>query len=445
MRKFRLAARSFWLGISRTISQQIHGGEWADGQPIAVRHNLRWFWFDGVFAAASDNIILTYLALYILALGASGAQIGWMSSLSSLGTTLILLPGAALVERIGRRKHITIVAGGIGARFVILLLVLAPFLLKGSPLILVAIALVVLRDALGNLALPAWVSLTADIVPVAWRGRYFGIRNLYMSIAGMIVVLTMGEVITRLPQPSGYQVALGVAFGLGMISTYSFAHIHEPPHPRFRNEALERASSLSLKAFARVLFSTPALLAFSLTSALWNFSLNIAGPFFNVYMVQVLNATPTMVGFLGIVSSLSGLPAQHYLGPLVDRWGPRNIMKVTGFLIPLLPFSWLFINATWQIIPVNILGGFLWAGYSLASFNLLLEMTLPENRARASALYQLITNLSLAGGAAVGGTLLSIFGFKAVFLASALGRWLAAALFARYVSSTRKEKLPTNI
>jgi MFS family permease len=423
-----------WLGLSRTFNQHIHGGDWADSQPGSVRHNLRWFWFDGFFSAASDNIVLTYLVLYVLSLGASGAQIGWMSSLASLSATLILLPGAALVERIGRRKQITLAAGGIGARLFILVLVLAPIGFSGQELVSAAIILVVLRDTLGNLALPAWVSLTADIVPITWRGRYFGLRNIYMTIASIVVVLTMGELITRTEQPLGYQIALAVAFGLGMISTFSFAQIREAPNPPARSILHMQKDKYSIISYLSPLLTMPSLLAFSLTSALWNFSLNIAGPFFNVYMVQVLGATPTMVGFLGIISSLSGLPAQQILGSWVDRWGPRRIMMVTGFLIPILPFAWLFISATWQIIPINILSGFLWAGYSLSSFNLLLEMTLPENRARTSALYQVLTSFALAVGAAFGGVLVSIFSYKAVFLASAIGRWLAAFLFARFVS-----------
>jgi len=432
MKRPFIFTRPYWFRFSKIADQQIHGGDWADAQPAAIRHNLKWFWFDGVLSSASENIIITYLALYVLALGASSAQIGWLSSLSSLSATIMLIPGALLVERIGRRKQIILLSGGVAARLVILLLVVTPWCFAGAGVVSIAIAFAVLRDGLNNLSLPAWVSLTADIVPLSWRGRYFGLRNIYMSIAGMASILVVGEIITRSDKPLGYQVALALAFGVGMLSTYSYAHLREIRQPSISRSA--KQSAVSPLGILRALWASPVLLAVSLTSALWNFSLNIAGPFFNVYMVQHLFATPTMVGFLSIVSSLSGLPAQRILGPLADRWGPRRIMMVTGFIIPVLPFSWLFINAPWQIIPVNLLGGFIWGGYSLAVFNLLLELTPQELRARTTALYQVIVSVSLAAGAALGGVLVTQSGFKAVFLASAIGRFIAAVLFARFVT-----------
>ena len=92
--------------ILRSFSRLTLGGDWALSEPAETRHNLRWFWFDGFFSSASDNILATYLVLYLLALGASRAQIGLLSSLSSLSVALVLLPGALLVERIGHRKEV---------------------------------------------------------------------------------------------------------------------------------------------------------------------------------------------------------------------------------------------------------------------------------------------------------------------------------------------------
>src|SRR5512133_61494 len=116
------------------------GGDWALNQPDGVRRNLVWFWFDGFFASASDNVIGTYLVVYLLALGASQAQIGLMSSLSSLMAASLLLPGAMLVERIGQRRNLCLVGGG-WARLTILFIALLPlFGLPATAMIPVAIA-----------------------------------------------------------------------------------------------------------------------------------------------------------------------------------------------------------------------------------------------------------------------------------------------------------------
>jgi MFS family permease len=424
-----LSHNDVWVRVRQLSSHLVTGGDWALVLPKKTWRNLSWFWYDGLFASASDNIILTYITLYVLAMGATRAQIGVMSALSNLSGAMLLLPGALLVERFHHRKEITILFSGGLARLAILALALIPFGISGQALVIIAIALSVTRDAFGNLAFPAWMSITADIVPIAGRGRYFGSRNFVMGIAGMVTVLLVGELITRLGQPEGYQLAMALAFVLGITSTFSFSRLHDPENIT----ASQAQPSLAFPALLRNLRALPALPALIATAAVWNFFLNIPGPFFNVYMVQNLKASATMVGITGVVSTVSGLLVQRRLGRLADHWGAHRLQLISGLLIPILPFAWVFTSAPWHVIPINIVGGVLWGAYGLASFNLLLELTPQEGRARYSAIYQIIVTVALAAGAAVGGWMVTKWGYTAIFITSAIGRLIAALLFARFV------------
>ena len=414
--------------LRQSFALLITGGDWAYALSAETRQNLHRFWFDGLFASACDNIYFTYLTLYLLALGATRAQIGWLSSLSSLGGALLLLPGAMLVERFRHRKEIAVIFGGGIARTMLLLLAIVPFGLHGQALVLAAIAFSVTRDSLANLAFPAWVSITADIVPLPGRGRYFGSRNFIMGVAGMATVLLVGEMITRLGQPRGFQLAMGLAFVLGMGSTFYFSRLREPPQTTPKTSA-----ALISPALWRELRTHPGFLALTLTAALWNFSLNIAGPFFNIYMVQNLKATATMVGVLSVVSSIATLIFQRPLGRLADRWGAHRLQLISGLLIPILPICWVFTRTIWNIVPINIGSGILWGAYGLASFNVLLEITPESQRALYTAIYQIVTMLALAGGAALGGWLVTKWGYVSIFIGSGIGRLIAALLFARFV------------
>lgn len=422
-------SRALWPRLRRSLSVLMTGGDWALALPPQGRRNLQWYWLDGFFAAATDNIVVTYLTLYVLALGASRAQIGLLSSLSSLGAALILLPGALLVERLGHRMGIALLSGS-GSRIMLLLLALIPLVFDGPALVYIAIFLAVGRDLLANLAYPAWMAITADVVPLAGRGRYFAARNFAMGFAGMAVTLLAGELITRANQPAGHQVAFLVAGLLGLTSSFCFGRLHDP------RPALPVAPGRGrpdLAAALRGLAGQPGFLALIGTTALWNFSLNVAGPFFTVYLVQNLHASATLVGVTSIASSLASLLAQRKIGDLADRWGSWRLQLVSSLVIPILPTAWIFINSGWQVIPINLLGGALWGAYSLASFNLLLAMTPQEFRARFSAVYQITVMLSLAAGAAVGGVVVTHWGYPAIFAASAVGRLAAAFLFARFV------------
>ena len=406
------------------------GGEWAIPLAAQIKHNLTWFFSDGLFASASDNIIITYVTLYILALGATSAQVGLMSSFSSLTSALLLLPGAILVERYGHRKEFTMAFGGGVARLAILVMALLPFFVGGTAIVWVAIGLSVTRDSFGNLSFPAWVSVTADVVPMEGRGRFFASRNFIMGVTGMLAILLVGELITRTSIPLGYQISLGLAFFLGMASTFSFGHLQEP---RSSFVPAQTAGSLSPRTILREMVTHPYFLALSLVMAFWNFSLNIAGPFFNVYMVENLKFAASMVGIVSIVSSVAGLSIQRRIGRLSDRWGPRKVQMIFMFLIPVLPFAWMFVTKFWHVIVLNSFSGALWGAFNLVSFNFLLSLTPDAQRARFSAFYQILVMLALAGGAAVGAWVVTAWGYQAIFLCSAIGRMAAAILFVRFV------------
>jgi MFS family permease len=409
------------------------GGEWAISLSEAIKHNLYWFFFDGFFASASDNIVITYITLYILALGATRGQVGLMSSFSSLSAAVFLLVGAILVEHAGHRKEITIIFGGGVARLAILALALLPLVIGGQALVWVAIALSVTRDSFGNLAFPAWMSMTADVVPMEGRGRYFGSRNFIMGITGMLAILLVGELITRTTIPLGYQLCLGLAFLFGMFSTFSFGHIRDS---KAGAAPIRSAGSFSPRAMLRDMRAFPVFLALSLVMAFWNFSLNIAGPFFNVYMVENLKFTASMVGLTSIVSTVASLLIQRRVGHLSDRWGPRKVMLISMALIPILPFSWIFVTKLWHVILLNSFSGFMWGAFNLVSFNFLLSLTPDAQRARYSAFYQILVMLALAGGAALGAWVVTQWGYRTIFFLSGIGRAGAVLLFIRYIPST---------
>ena len=406
------------------------GGEWAISLSEQIKHNLYWFFFDGLFASASENIVITYITLYVLALGATSAQVGLMSSFSSLAGALVLLPGALLVERFGHRREFTLLFGGGVSRLALLALALLPLIASGPIIVWVAIALSTTRDAFANLSFPGWMSFTADIVPINGRGRYFGSRNFIMGLTGMLAILLVGELITRTSIPLGYQVAFGLAFIFGLLSTFSFGHLRDP---KANVAVFPTTNSVSFRSLLQDMRDHPVFLSLGLIMAFWNFSLNIAGPFFNVYMVENLQFTASMVGIASIVSTVAGLLIQRRVGHLSDRWGARRVQLISMLLIPILPFAWLWITKLWQVVALNTFGGALWGAFNLVSFNFLLSLTPDAQRARFSALYQILVMLALAGGAAFGAWVVTQWGYHAIFLISGIGRIIAGILFLRFI------------
>jgi MFS family permease len=73
--------------------------------------------------------------------------------------------------------------------------------------------------------------------------------------------------------------------------------------------------------------------------------------------------------------------------------------------------------------------GLVWAGYNLANFALLLELTPASHRPQAVALYQTVVFASAVAGPLLGGWLADTFGFRVVFGTSGAGRLIGIALY----------------
>jgi MFS family permease len=408
----------FWLSrqLTRTITRE-------------QVHNLRVFWLDGIFAAGSDGLVLTYIPLFALAYGATAGQIGWITALANLAGAIALFPGAKLLEIVGKRKPIIVWGSAFLYRLPLLLMALIPLVIVQPTAALVTILILTSIRGFGvNLGNPSWTSLTADIVPEYMRGRYFSIRNFLMGIATLLTPPLAGWIIATLSSEAlspylGYQVVFALGFAVGLVASYYFSRIHEPP---FLARRTADKRSRRLWVVAR---NSPGLLGFIISAFVWNMALHTAGPYFNVYLVREMGADPAVVGVAAASSALAALVGQLFYGRLADRRGMVWVFLASGFPIATLPLLWLIYSAPWQVVVGNLLGGFLWAGFNLANFNLLLKLTPDDERPRTAALYQTAVFVSAVIGPLLGGYMVDALSYNAIFVASGAGRFTAMWLF----------------
>ncbi len=231
---------------------------------------------------------------------------------------------------------------------------------------------------------------------------------------------------------TGYQVAFALATLFGLLSIYAFARIEEPSR-RVLPAPAEGSAPESI-SWWRSVKAEKQFLRFCGLSTFWTFAVNIASPFFFVFLIDEVGATPATLGVASAVSMFAALPAQRLFGVLTERKGSAWVRNISGYLIPITTLLWPFMQHPWHSFPLQVLGGFAWAGYNLAAFNLLLEMTPDEARPTFVAFFQALTGLGMAAGAALGGLLADRVGYTPVFLLSAGGRLLATVLFAGVIA-----------
>ncbi len=388
---------------------------------------LRLFWWDGVLWNIGESLVIAYSTLYALALGATTAQIGQLTSVSNLFGAVALIPGAHVSEVWGQRKRMVFLFSA-ASRLALLFLALIPFFWSSTAAVYAVMAALAWRTFADNLAKPAGTSFIADIVPLRLRGRYFSSRNFAMGAVAFAIVPLVGVLIRGLGEISGYQLAWLISFVTAAIGAVCFAQIPEP-------EAPAHAAPMTMRELVKNVRYAQPFLAFTVAGLVWNLSLQVSAPFFNVFLVKDLGGTAAIIGVVQAINSMSALIGQRWFGARYGKMGDMGIFRLTGLVIPVLPFIWAGIQSPWHVGFINGIGGFMWAGYNLAQFNLLLSLTPERGRERFVAIYQTIVFFSACVAPLAGAWLVDVIGFRALFALSGAGRLAATLLFFRLIAA----------
>jgi MFS family permease len=391
----------------------------------------RAFFLDGLFASASDVAVLRFLSVYAIALGASNAEVGAIAIANGIAGLAALSPGAWIAERTPSRKWVVLLTGGGVGRVAILLMALLPVLLVEHTAVFALIVLSGLRSFAGSIAHPSWVSLLSDIIPVDLRAFYVSRRMLGIAVIAALGAPLVGFFIRfagGVDSVSAFQWAFFISFGLGVVSTFFYSRIQEPPRPAGHAVARGRTRAmLSDRGFRRYLAGTFVLHATTM----------ITGPFFAAYLVRELGASATQVGLLGTIDAGSAVVGQFVAGWLAVRYGSTRLLRWSMFLLPLLPALWYLAANPWDTAWPHLIGGAAWAAFNLASFNLVLDSAPEENIPRYAATHQIAVLSASFVGPVIGTAIVAAYGIKAVMIVSAVGRLVALGVMAWPMSDRR--------
>ena len=245
-------------------------GQWAQSLAESTRRNLRWFFVDGVFASASDSIPITYFTLLSGCPRRIRPAGGCLQLFDQPRGCAIPFPRCHAGRTIWPPPWLDGYFWGDYRPFVFARAL--PFSrsgFRGPELIWAVIVFAVARSITGNLAFPAWMSLTADLVPIEGRGRYFGVRGFAATVATITVVFFLENGSRSWVSPRLPVGAAPVLFS-GDGSTFSFAKIRDP-RPEHRT-----STALTPRSIYEDLRASPLFVALCSAAALWSFSLNIS-------------------------------------------------------------------------------------------------------------------------------------------------------------------------
>jgi len=370
-----------------------------------IQSGLRSLIKDGV--ASQSMGILTggaFLVAFAVKLGASNFVIGLLAAIGPLAQ-LLQLPSIFLVEKIRNRRLITVISAAI-SRLCWLIIAVSPFLFPPKIAIAVLLVLLTAVSAFGAIAGCSWNSWVRDLVPENIMGSYFSKR---MRIAvGVGIVLSLLAAVyldywkKLLParETMGYSILFLVGFLSGMVGVFFLAKTPEPKMPK--TEERPRILKLLARPFKDENFRK--LIAFMCS---WNFAVNLAGPFFMVYMLKRLGLSMSFIIGLSIVSQIMNFLFLKVWGKYTDRFSNKSVLAISGPLFIFSILAWTFTTMPEKyfltiplLVAIHIVMGLASAGVSLASGNISLKLA-PKGEATAYLAANTIVNSVAAGVAPI--------------------------------------------
>lgn len=407
-----------------------------------VEKNFRWNFtvnaVDITFFTLATNLVSqsTIIPLLVSKLTDSKLAIGLITAIYSLGYYLPQLFTANYTERMSRKKPFLVLFSGLCERppyFLIGLVLL--WLAKPAPglaLVLFAVLLAI-STCTGGLLSPAWYDLIGKVIPLEYRGVWWGTGNSLGALLGVAGAALSGWLLTAYEFPRNFAYCFLAAGAALVLSYIGLVLNREPDSPVVKKSVSQRDYFKQLPA---VLSRDNNFVRFLISRSISNLSWLSIG-FITVYGVEKLHVSSAEVG--GLTAVLVGTQAVMNLGlgRIADRHG-NKVVLVAGVigagltaLITLLAGS-----AAWFWV-IYVLLGFSLSAENIGSLNIILEFCTDEDRPTYIGLTNTILAPTKILAPILGGWLAGVAGYRPLFVTALAVASLAAVVMISWVREPR--------
>ncbi|MEE9525021.1 MAG: MFS transporter, partial [Candidatus Woesearchaeota archaeon] len=294
----------------------------------------------------------------------------------------------------------------------------------------------------GMIGIPAWNSWIGDIVDVKIRGKYFAKRNRIVGLFVLISIIIAGIILDIFRNGARTQFyGFVIIFIIAMLARFGSAFfLNKKFEPEMAKQTKKTRFSF-IQFLKKARFRNYGMFVIFLT--LMNFSVFVAAPFFVPYWLYDLKINYIAFMILLAISFIAKYLALPVWGKLMDEHGTKKIVTLTGYIMPILPILWLFSRNYYFFIFIQIIGGIIWAGFELSTFNFIFDTTTPEKRARCVSYFNVINGVMIFLGATIGSLVVkynNVFWTKyyLVFLISGICRLGVSVYFLPKLKEVRK-------
>lgn len=383
-------------------------------------------WF-GILSGSSIN----FLSIYATRLGATGFQIGLLSSMAAAVSLMLAIPAGRWLETQNINK--AVFHASVWYRLGYLLWVPLPWLFNDQAQVWVLIVIALLMAIPLTPLSVGFNALFAASVPPPWRAHVAGVRNVAFAVAFMFSSLGSGYLLEHLPFPMGYQIVFGIGFLGAILSSLNLYFIK--PLPMTTTALPSRPQPASVKKALSPRQQLQTVIRFDiwktpyrnilLVFLCFHLAQYLALPIFPLFQVRQLHLTDDQIGIGTAFFYLAVLLGSTRLNEVVRNFGHQKVTGLSVAGLAMYPLLLAFSRNATDFYWTSILGGFNYALLIGSYANYLLEEIPIEDRPAHLAWYNVVLNASILIGSLTGPLISNMFGLGMALILIALLRFLS--------------------
>ena len=340
---------------------------------------------------------------FVLSLGASMPTLGALKSTRSIIASLVQPISGRAADRRGRKPFIIMASLLTLAGFFFCIVAHTWYFLI-PPIVLLGVS------ALGC---PARQSLLAESVEPGERGTAYSVVTFSGTLTGFFAPLVGGFLATDYGFKSIFYVSILMeALCLGLMVLFIRETLHERGPGAIWVGGDVKATLVSLFKPAR------GLEGFYAAMTLDAFAVGVFGSICYGMLTKTFRFIPYQLGILSTASAVSMAASQIPMGKLVDKYGRKICLIISGILIVFTVLGWLVSTSFEAFVILQILGGIAISAWHPASWALLADSVPEGGRAEAMGRFTCFKDLLSSPAPYVGGILYELSGFQGPIVAS---------------------------
>jgi MFS family permease len=325
---------------------------------------------DGLASEAMTTLTSgTFLVAMLVLLNANNFQIGLLAGLPTF-TNVFQLLSVWLVRRFNNRRAIVVISSFL-ARTPLIIIGVLILVFKSIP-VESMVFILFFHYFFGSIAGPCWNAWMKDLVPEKALGVYFSKRTSYTTFLNIILGLAAAFVVdyaknNRLTAEINVYACLFIGGGIaGILSALFLSNCPEPQGKLTTGNivtVLQRP--LRDRNFRKLLVFNSA----------WVFALNIATPFFVVFMMKKMGLSISWIIALTITSQICSILTVRMWGRFADRFSNKTIISICAPLYILVLIGWCYVGIYTRDIFNLVLLFVIHAGTGIANAGINLSLT----------------------------------------------------------------------